>query len=82
MVGDSDVVVRAGSAKMHLYPGTIQDLLEKVALDAVVSSDDSVLSMGCGVSAALRELAGRMMVMSRSQYGPRRKENLRNGYRL
>jgi O-acetyl-ADP-ribose deacetylase (regulator of RNase III) len=47
-----------GPVEIRVRSETIQTIVGDTTLDALVSSDDSLLSMQAGVSAAIRELAG------------------------
>jgi len=60
--GGSRLEHRIGPVTVVAWQGPIEDLLRRTQLDAVVSSDDSRLSMSGGVSLAIRDLAGPAMV--------------------
>jgi len=55
---DAELRLSAGSIQITLTADPIETLLHRQVLDAVVSSDDSMLSAGGGVSKVIRDLAG------------------------
>jgi O-acetyl-ADP-ribose deacetylase (regulator of RNase III) len=54
----SDFTRRVGPIEVHVRPDRLETIIRTGNLDAVVSSDDSTLSMSGGVSAAIAALAG------------------------
>ena len=54
----SELTLQVGSIEIQLRALGLQDVIRSATFDAVVSSDDAMLSMSGGVSRAIRELAG------------------------
>jgi O-acetyl-ADP-ribose deacetylase (regulator of RNase III) len=54
----SDLLLHVGPIEIRLRPDPLETVIQTVGLDALVSSDDSVLSMSGGVSAVIAALAG------------------------
>ncbi len=59
---------KIGSSRLVLDEGSVLD----VAADVVVSSDDFMLTMGGGVSAAIRDAAGSALVLDAAKAVPRK----------
>jgi hypothetical protein len=54
----SQLTLRVGTVEIRLHADPLEKIVRTTPLDAIASSDDSVLSMGGGVSGVIVKLAG------------------------